>query len=425
MSFGSVTALAVGGMMGAGLYTLLGLAASTSGGILPLAFVIAGVVAALSVYSYAKLGSAYPSRGGAAVYLRDAFGEGLVAGGLNVFQYAAYIIATALYAAGFAEYVAALADNSGQELRRVVGVGVVVIFTAVNLISSKLVGRSETAIIGIEMVVLVGFLAFAVTHIEPDRISQAAPGGTLGIFSAAALLYVTYQGFGVAATAGGNMVDAKHNLPRALYTALAIVAVVYVVISTAVVMLLDLTQHTDTVGHLLADAGQAAAGRIGFVAVSIAALLATASAVNATLFASANIGYDVAEKGEISRPLTRPVGRVGNMALLAAAICVIALVVFFPLSAVGQMTSLAFLLVYAAVSLGHLKLRAHTGARRGLLIGAIVANAVLFTLLLIEAVRTGPASTWITLILVFAASFGYEWLRRRRKSTNAKQLSPN
>ena len=53
--------------MGAGLYTLLGLAASTSGGILPLAFVIAGVVAALSVYSYAKLGSAYPSRGGAAV----------------------------------------------------------------------------------------------------------------------------------------------------------------------------------------------------------------------------------------------------------------------------------------------------------------------------------------------------------------------
>jgi amino acid transporter len=109
------------------------------------------------------------------------------------------------------------------------------------------------------------------------------------------------------------------------------------------------------------------------------------------------------------------------MALLAAAICVIALVVFFPLSAVGQMTSLAFLLVYAAVSLGHLKLRAHTGARRGLLIGAIVANAVLFTLLLIEAVRTGPASTWITLILVFAASFGYEWLRRRRKSTNAKQ----
>ena len=137
---------------------------------------------------------------------------------------------------------------------------------------------------------------------EPDRISQAAPGGTLGIFSAAALLYVTYQGFGVAATAGGNMVDAKHNLPRALYTALAIVAVVYVVISTAVVMLLDLTQHTDTVGHLLADAGQTAAGRIGFVAVSIAALLATASAVNATLFASANIGYDVAEKGEISRP---------------------------------------------------------------------------------------------------------------------------
>ena len=111
LSAGSVTALAVGGMMGAGLNASLGLAAETSGGLLPLAFVIAGIVAAFSVYSYAKLGWAYPSRGGAAVYLRDAFGEGLISRGLNVFQFAAYIIATALYAAGFAEYDGPLARS--------------------------------------------------------------------------------------------------------------------------------------------------------------------------------------------------------------------------------------------------------------------------------------------------------------------------
>jgi amino acid transporter len=201
MSRGAVTALGVGGMMGAGLYTLLGLAAATSGGLLPLAFLIAGVVAAFSVYSYAKLGSAFPSRGGAAVHLREAFGEGLAAGGLNVFQYAAYIIATALYAAGFAEYVAALAGNTGESLRRIVGVAVVVVFAIVNLVSSKLVGRSETAIVAIEMVVLVGFVAFAVPHLDPGRMAQTAPGGGLGVLSAAALLYVTYQDFGVAATA--------------------------------------------------------------------------------------------------------------------------------------------------------------------------------------------------------------------------------
>jgi amino acid transporter len=423
MSVGAVTALGVGGMMGAGLYTLLGLAAQTSGGLLPLAFLVAGVVAGFSVYSYAKLGSALPSRGGAATYLRAAFGEGLVAGGLNVFQYAAYIIATALYAAGFAEYVAALAGDSGGMLRRVVGVGVVVLFAVVNLVSSKLVGRSESFIIAIEMLVLVGFVAFAVPKLEPERITQAAPagGGVLGVLSAAALLYVTYQGFGVAATAGGSMANAKRDLPRALYLALGVVATVYLVISTVVVMLLSLTDHTDAVGHLLADAGEAVAGRTGFVVISAAALLATASAVNATLFACANIGYDVADKGELSRPLTRPVGRVGNVALLIAAGAVILLVLFFPLSAVGQMTSLAFLVVYGAVSVGHLRLRSRTGARRGPLLAAIIANGVLFVLLLVQAVRTGPPSTWITLLAVLVASFAIEWWYRRRGASAVRR----
>ena len=146
-----------------------------------------------------------------------------MAGGLNVFQYAAYIIATALYAAGFAEYVAALAGNQGGSMRKVVGVGVVVVFTGVNLLSSKLVGRSETVIIAIEMLVLVGFVSFSVPHLELDRLSQPAPDGALGVLSAAALLYVTYQGFGVAATAGGSMGNPKRDLPRALYVALGIV----------------------------------------------------------------------------------------------------------------------------------------------------------------------------------------------------------
>jgi amino acid transporter len=264
------------------------------------------------------------------------------------------------------------------------------------------------------MLVLVGFVAFSVPHLEPDRLRQAAPDGALGVLSAAALLYVTYQGFGVAATAGGSMSNPKRDLPRALYVALAIVGAVYLVVSAVVVMLLDLTAHSDSIGHLLADAGQAIAGRTGFVVISAAALLATASAVNATLFASANIGYDVAGHREIAQPLTKPEGRAGNVALLLAAACVIALVVFFPLTAVGQMTSLAFLVVYGAVSLGHLRLRDRTGARRGLLLAAIVANTVLFVLLLVQAVRTGPASTWITLLVVLAASFGYEWVRRRR-----------
>jgi amino acid transporter len=82
----SATAIGVGGMMGAGLYTLVGLAATTAGVWVPVAFLVGGVVAVFSVYSYAKLGARYPSRGGAAQFLIRCFGDGVIAGGLNIFS---------------------------------------------------------------------------------------------------------------------------------------------------------------------------------------------------------------------------------------------------------------------------------------------------------------------------------------------------
>ena len=83
----SATAIGVGGMMGAGLYTLVGLAATTAGVWIPVAFLSGGLVSLFSVYSYAKLGARFPSRGGAAQFLIRCFGDGVIAGGLNTVSY--------------------------------------------------------------------------------------------------------------------------------------------------------------------------------------------------------------------------------------------------------------------------------------------------------------------------------------------------
>ena len=99
ISLFSATALGIGGMMGAGLYSLLGLASTHAGTHLPLAFLIGAIAASFSVYSYAKLGAAFPSSGGAATFTVMSFGPGIISGGLNLFQYIAYLIAAALYAA--------------------------------------------------------------------------------------------------------------------------------------------------------------------------------------------------------------------------------------------------------------------------------------------------------------------------------------
>jgi uncharacterized membrane protein HdeD (DUF308 family) len=89
-------------------------------------------------------------------------------------------------------------------------------------------------------------------------------------------------------------------------------------------------------------------------------------------------------------------------------------VLAFPLSAVGQMASLAFLIVYGMVSVGHLRVRKETEAKRWMLLAAIILNAALFLLLLYYAIDKGPATTWITLLALFVLSFVAEALYRRR-----------
>jgi amino acid transporter len=411
----SATAIGVGGMMGAGLYTLLGLASTTAGVWLPLAFVVGGVVSVFSVYSYAKLGAKYPSRGGAAHFLIRCFGDGLIAGGLNVFQFLGWIIAMALYCAGFAGYVRALLPwETPAWSGKVIGIGLIVAVVVINMVGSKLVGRSELLVVAIELAILAVFAVFGAIKADPARLAENGDHHWLGVLFAAGLLYVTYEGFGVVTNSAGDMSDPARELPRAMFSALAIVVVVYVVISTIVVMTLSLPAMDANQGHVLSEAGLATLGHVGFVVIGVAALLATASGVNATMYGDANLAFMVAKAGELPADFTRGVWRGGTVGLLVAATLTALFVVFFPLAAVGSMASLAFLIVYGTVSAGHLRVYRDTGANPRLLILAVILNAALFALLLGYTIHTGPASTWVTLLAVLALSFVFEIVYRKR-----------
>lgn len=315
-------ALGVGGMMGAGLYTLLGLASRSAGVLLPLAFLVAGVAASFSVYSYARLGMTLPSRGGGAYFLLAMLGNTRLCAALNIFQYAAYLVATALYGAGFADYVGALTGGRLPPLAlRLVGAAVVVLFTVVNLVGAKLVDRAQKLIIGTELVILALLLAFGTRHADPARLTAVAWPGLAGVVTGAGVLYVTFQGFGVVTNAAQAMRSPRTELPRALpraltwAVALVLVLVVYLLVSGLVVTLLPLSTIEAAAGHVLAVAGAAALGRPGFLVIGAAALLATASAVNATLFASANIGADLPATSNC------PAGWPGPLAPPPAVLC--------------------------------------------------------------------------------------------------------
>ena len=289
------TTIGVGGMMGAGLYTLLGLAAKSAGIWLPLSFLIGGVVVAFSVYSYSKLGMKYPDRGGATKFLLKGFGDGFLAGGLNVFQYLGWIIAIALYAAGFSEYACQLTGlNNSSWIGKAISIAIVILVVFINVLGSKQVARAQTAIIAFGLIILIAFIGFGLAQAHVPLITTADKGnGIIGILSAAGLLYVTYEGVSVVTNTAGNMKNPKKQLPIALFLSLIIVMLIYIIASAIVIMTIGVKVAVANQGHVLATAGEAVFGKVGIIGLT--ALVATASAVNSTMFGDENLGIRIAK----------------------------------------------------------------------------------------------------------------------------------
>lgn len=417
------TAIGVGGMMGAGLYTLLGLAAKSAGVWLPVSFLIGGIVAAFSVYSYSKLGMKYPDRGGAAKFLLKEFGDGLLAGGMNVFQYIGWIIAMALYATGFAEYACQLLGKSSSGwLGKAISIGIVIVVVAINIMGSKQVARAQTTIIAFELLILLAFVAVGLTKLHVPTITSSNGGNIVGVLSAAGLLYVTYEGFGVVTNAAGSMVNPKKQLPQALFFSLGIVMAIYIVASVVVVMTLGVQGAVANQGHVLATAGKLVLGNWGMILISIAALVATASAVNSTMFGDNNLAIRIARIEEIPPQFGVMTEIGGTWGLFITSLIVCVFVVIFPLSAVGEMASLAFLLVYAMVNLGHLRIAKQTGAKRWILVCSVVLNLALFALLFVQTILNHETLTWISVIALLVISFLVELAWRKKNKRNLHWL---
>ena len=329
-------------------------------------------MAAFSVYSYSKLGMKYPDRGGAAKFLLKEFGDGLLAGGMNVFQYIGWIIAMALYATGFAEYACQLLGKSSSGwLGKAISIGIVIVVVAINIMGSKQVARAQMAIIAFELLILLSFVAVGLTKLHVPTITSSNSGNIVGILSAAGLLYVTYEGFGVVTNAAGSMVNPKKQLPQALFFSLGIVMVIYIVASVVVMMTLGVQCAVANQGHVLATAGKLV---------------------------------------------------LGNWGLFITSLIVCIFVVIFPLSAVGEMASLAFLLVYAMVNLGHLRIAGQTGAKRWILICSVVLNLALFALLYIQTILNHETLTWISVIALLIISFLVELAWRKKNKRNLHWL---
>jgi len=409
----AAVSIGIGGMVGAGIFSILGVVAHAAGNAMWLAFAIGGVVALLSTYSYAKLGATFPSAGGATHFLVKSFGDGVLAGGLNLFMWAGYIISLALYATAFGGYAATFVTTAPSALLlKSLAVASVVLLTLINAFGATLMGRWETVIVAVKVAILVLFAAVGLCFIRPGYLSPELWPETKSVLFGAGVLFIGYEGFGLITNAAADMRDPRKMLPRALYTSVILVIALYLAVSLTVTGNLSDYEIEQAKDYALAEAAKPFLGQFGFRLIAIAALFSTASAINATLFGSANVCYMIARDGELPVGLSRTEWKDATGGLLLTAALVVVVMLIFDLSGIAMMGSAAFLLIYAAVNAGHLRVRDQTGASAIIVWLSLLTCLAMFAILCVYTYQEQPRAI-AALILIAAASFAAEWAYRR------------
>ncbi len=419
----AAVSIGIGGMVGAGIFSILGVVAQAAGNAMWLAFAIGGVVALLSTYSYAKLGATFPSAGGAVHFLVKSFGDGVLAGGLNLFMWVGYIISLALYAMAFGSYAATFFSTVPSVLLvKSLAIGAVLLLTLVNALGARSMGRWETVIVAVKVAILALFAAAGLWFVQPANLAPALWPETAAILFGAGVLFIGYEGFGLVTNAARDMRDPRTMLPRALYVSVILVIAIYLAVSITVSGNLTTAQIAHARDYALAEAAKPFLGEFGFRLIAIAALFSTASAINATLFGSANVCYMIARDGELPAGLSRTVWKGANGGLLLTASLVVLMTLSFDLSGIAMMGSAVFLLVYAAVNAGHLRVLRQTGANLVIVWLSLITCVAMFGALGVYTWQQQPAAIG-ALALAVAASFAGEWSYRRWTGRTIKSPS--
>ncbi len=414
----SITAIGVGGMVGGGIFAVLGLAVKLAHGGTPAAFLLAGLIALVTSYSYTKLSVTFPSQGGTVEFLNQAFGGGLFTGSLNILLWMSYIVMLSLYSFAFGSYGASLIHGSPILWKHILISGSILLFTLLNVIGAKLVGEAEEYIVIIKLLILLVFVGLGLSTVNTSNLEPSKWTSPLEFIAGGMIIFLAYEGFELIANTAGNVREAEKTLPRAYYSAVGFVIVLYILIAAVTVGNLAIPKIIDAKDYALAVAAKPFMGNFGFTLIAIAAILSTGSAINATLYGAARVSYVIAKDGELPAKLEKKIWKKPIEGLLITAAVTLLIANLFDLSGISTMGSAGFLLIFASVNAANVKMSSKTDSKKWIPIAGAVLCLIALGLLIVQTLRTSPDNIWV-LVVMFSLAFLIEWsyrkLRRKKK----------
>ena len=395
--------MAVGGMIGGGIFSVLGVAIALAGHLAFACFVLGGLLAAITGRSWAGVTARSGRSGGPFDHLREQ-GHPQLAGLLLWLLVFGYMVAMAVYSFTFGRY-AANALNAGTAVARLLSVAVIVVFLAVNMRGVRLSSLTEDLVVLTKLVILFGIAILGIWHFRAERLSPLTGGGIGGLFLGTATVFFAYEGFELICYDRDDMDDPVRTLPRSLYLSIAVVAAVYIGVTIGAQMLVSDRVLVATKEAAFVTVGQAALGDVGRWAAIIGAVFATGSAINATLFSTARLIRDASASGELPESLGRETRGLPIAAMTFIALAGAAMAMLPGITSVIVFGSGSFLAVYAIVNYLQARNATRHSDRVMAWIGGVACVAAL-TDLVVELARKDHLGLTVLIVLVVVLGAG-------------------
>jgi APA family basic amino acid/polyamine antiporter len=468
---GDLVMLAIGAVIGAGIFSSLGTAAAGetladgtvvrygAGPALVLSFVLLGAVCGLAALCYAELASMIPQAGSAYAYSYATLGEivAWVVGWALILEYAVGNVAVAI---GWSGYFTSLLSGFGIDLPawlthgywnvkasgdpaihglletapRIAGIpilvnlpafGIVVAITMLLMQGVKESTRANNIMVIVKLLVLALFVIVGAMHIDPANYKPFAPNGFRGIHQGAAIVFFAYIGFDAISTAAEETKNPQRNLPIGILGGLAVCTIIYVIVGAVATGLVPYEQlrSSDPLAKALSLAGLSTASWI----VAAGATVSMAAVLLVFQYGQPRIFYAMARDGLLPKFAAKlhPKTRTPHITTLITGVAVALGSLVADDAATYDLTNIGTLAAFAVVCIGVLVLRIrepdrHRPFRVPFFWGVTLlgAGACVFVMKGLPSSAWKAFGVWMAIGLVIYFSYGFRHSVLRNPTDN-------
>ncbi len=391
-SIGAIGAfsIGIGGIVGGGIFATLGIAANGSRGSTYISFLLGGAIALLTAYSYVHLSLTYPGKGGTVTFIEQGFGKGLFGSSMNVLLIFSYVVLLAVYADAFGTYAANFFPADQRHYWHVgLRSAVIVLMALINLVGPSLVDRSEVFFNVGKLGILAAFViaGLAGSGLTFSRLGPSNWVSVPRIVASGMAVFLSYEGFELIANASDRIRNPRRNVPLAFYGSVLTAIVLYFFIIVVTLGYLSFAALEHAPNYSLSAAAAVFMGTTGFLLLSVGAVLATASAINAGIFGASKLPITLAQMGEAAGIWDREVWQRHPAGLIYVAVFALIISSLLNLHAMSAAASAGFLMVFALVNVANARLSQQTGSKGWISKTAAAACLLALATMIVQTLR--------------------------------------